>query len=64
MHAMLGARPFRSLPIKQGLNTTRALPSGQVADDLYDYEEDVVAGSFNCLRMFVAMYGGNKVRGY
>ncbi|CAH8281991.1 unnamed protein product [Eruca vesicaria subsp. sativa] len=29
----------------------------EVADDLFDYEEDVIENSFNVLRMFVGMFG-------
>ncbi|XP_048427258.1 uncharacterized protein LOC103960051 isoform X3 [Pyrus x bretschneideri] len=31
----------------------------EVADDLFDYEEDVIENSFNILRMFVKMYGAS-----
>ncbi|XP_064944141.1 uncharacterized protein LOC135585911 isoform X12 [Musa acuminata AAA Group] len=31
----------------------------EIADDLYDYEDDVVENSFNILRMFVGIYGAS-----
>ncbi|CAL9771490.1 unnamed protein product [Musa acuminata subsp. burmannicoides] len=31
----------------------------EIADDLYDYEDDVVENSFNILRMFVGVYGAS-----
>ena len=34
-----------------------------IADDLYDYEEDVLKNSFNCFRMYVHMHGAGKVGG-
>jgi hypothetical protein len=30
----------------------------EIADDLYDYEEDVAAATFNVYRMFLHLYGG------
>ncbi|XP_042971444.1 uncharacterized protein LOC122303642 isoform X2 [Carya illinoinensis] len=32
----------------------------EVSDDLFDYEDDVIANSFNVLRMFVRIYGPSK----
>ncbi|PKA50773.1 hypothetical protein AXF42_Ash017652 [Apostasia shenzhenica] len=32
----------------------------EVADDLYDYEEDVIDDTFNILRMFVGIHGARK----
>jgi hypothetical protein len=29
----------------------------EIADDLYDYEEDVADGAFNVYRLFIHMYG-------
>ena len=32
-----------------------------IADDLYDYEDDVLKNSFNAYRMFIRIYGPAKV---
>ena len=34
-----------------------------IADDLYDYEDDVVRGSFNVYRGFVHVYGAHEAQG-
>ncbi|KAJ0692905.1 hypothetical protein HanPI659440_Chr15g0591191 [Helianthus annuus] len=30
---------------------------GEISDDLFDYEDDVLHNTFNMLRMFIAIYG-------
>eukprot|EP00270_Netrium_digitus_P016402 TRINITY_DN5880_c0_g1_i1.p1 TRINITY_DN5880_c0_g1~~TRINITY_DN5880_c0_g1_i1.p1 ORF type:complete len:318 (-),score=85.74 TRINITY_DN5880_c0_g1_i1:12-914(-) len=35
----------------------------EIADDLYDYEEDVLSNAFNILRMFVSIHGAKRAPG-
>ena len=53
LFAMRGADPGPG--VMEFLSASEMLV--ELSDDLYDYEEDVVANSFNIYRCFVALYG-------